>query len=100
MRMVRPAGRTGLLAEPQGACPNPMWGSCRGATRGQWVENIRDFLEVPASCGASGRVSFCPPAGLGEPAALLEGGREPSRMTLVSIPANPVPDAVVTGTIK
>src|SRR6516165_7213548 len=35
MRVVRPAGRTGLLAQPQGACANPMWGSRRGATRGQ-----------------------------------------------------------------
>src|SRR5262249_49625191 len=35
MRMVRPAGRTGLLAQPRGACAKPMWGSRRGATRGQ-----------------------------------------------------------------
>src|SRR5262249_18510796 len=71
MRMVRPAGRTGLLAQPRGACANPMWGSRGGAKRGKWLKNIRYFREVRASGGPPGRPIFSPPVGLRDPAALL-----------------------------
>src|SRR5262249_18859512 len=97
------AGRTGSRCAALLACANRMWGSISGPARGHKQLANNDFL----ASGEGGRSAPSATAGDKSGASCSNRIRRPPlppafppAMNLVSIPANPVPDDVVTGMVK